>query len=153
LHLYGDGEYEETLKKICNSNQSIRFFGIKENTYIIEQEIKASVLVNPRPSFDEFTKYSFPSKIMEYMASGTPLLTTKLAGIPVEYFDYLYLLLDESIEGFKKEIVNLYNKTNQELNLTGLKAKEYVLKEKNNIIQAKNIISIFNKYNIDKETK
>ena len=38
--------------------------------------------VNPRQNNEEFTKYSFPSKTMEYLASGVPVVAYKLDGIP-----------------------------------------------------------------------
>ena len=37
----------------------------------------------------EFTKYSFPSKNMEYLASGTAVLTTRLPGMPAEYYEHV----------------------------------------------------------------
>ena len=50
----------------------------------------ADLLVNLRDSRIEYTKLSFPSKMFDYMASGTPVLTTKLDGIPIEYYDYVF---------------------------------------------------------------
>ena len=64
----------------------------------------ATLLINPRFSNEEYTKYSFPSKNMEYMASGTPILTTKLPGMPKEYYEYIYLFEEESIEGMKNKM-------------------------------------------------
>ena len=37
------------------------------------------------------------------MACGTPLLTTKLPGIPDEYYEYCYTLDDETVDGVIKE--------------------------------------------------
>lgn len=59
---------------------------------------QATLLVNPRKGHEEYTKYSFPSKTMEYMASGTPTIMYKLPGLPIEYEEYLVLLPDNSQE-------------------------------------------------------
>ena len=56
--------------------------GCVTNDEIVRLQCEATLLVNPRPSDKEFCKYSFPSKTIEYMASGTPVLMTKLPGVP-----------------------------------------------------------------------
>ena len=73
LWIYGDGDYRAALEKTAQAHETIRYFGVCDNQTIVEREQKASLLVNPRPSDPEYTKYSFPSKNMEYMASGTPV--------------------------------------------------------------------------------
>lgn len=140
LHIYGDGEYKDELLEICKKKSNIKYFGLKPNSYIVKEQQKATLLVNPRPSNEEFTKYSFPSKNMEYMASGTPALMTRLPGMPEEYLEYVYILEDESIEGMAgklKEVLNFSQKENME---KGRKAKEYVLKEKSNKNQAERVM-------------
>lgn len=140
LHIYGDGEYKDELLEICKKKSNIKYFGLKPNSYIVEEQQKATLLVNPRPSDKEFTKYSFPSKNMEYMVSGTPALMTRLPGMPEEYLEYVYILEDESIDGMAgkmKEILNFSKEENME---KGRKAKEYVLKEKSNKNQAERIM-------------
>ena len=47
----------------------------------------------------EYTKNSFPSKNMEYMVSRTPIMTTKLPGMPEKYDPYVYFIEDESPDG------------------------------------------------------
>src|SRR5690606_27241774 len=72
LWLFGSGDMEEKIRKYTTIDQRIKFFGRVDRTEILEYEKEATLLVNPRPSKEEFTKYSFPSKTIEYMASGTP---------------------------------------------------------------------------------
>lgn len=76
---------------------------------------KATLLINPRPSNEEFTKYSFPSKNLEYMASGTPLLATDLPGIPAEYKRYEYIIENENIDGIANMFRYVLNLTDAEL--------------------------------------
>ena len=102
----------------------------------------SDLLINPRPSEEEFTKYSFPSKNMEYMTSGTPLLTTKLVGMPEEYYEYVYLFDDESVEGMSKKIDEVLSLSEETRKKTGLKAREFILKEKNNVIQTRKMIDL-----------
>lgn len=139
LHLYGNGEYVEDLEEICRKNENIRHFDSMPNEKIVELEKDADLLVNPRPTLEEYTKYSFPSKNMEYMVSGTPVLTTKLPGMPEEYKQYVYLIEDESRQGICKAFQMVAKRDKTELETMGSSAKAFVLKKKNNAKQARKI--------------
>ncbi|NRD76332.1 glycosyltransferase [Bacillus sp. BRMEA1] len=137
LWLFGSGEMENEIKEYEKADHRLKYFGVLPNEVIVMEELKATLLVNPRPSQEEFTKYSFPSKNMEYMASGTPVLTTKLPGMPKEYYDYIYLIEDEGEEGMAEALELILSNHKMDLFHKGKIAKEFVLKEKNNRIQAK----------------
>lgn len=49
----------------------------------------ASLLVQPRQLDQYFVRYSFPSKLIEYLASGQPVVSTRLPSIPEDYAPYL----------------------------------------------------------------
>lgn len=140
LLYYGSGPYVETFKELSLRHDNLVYGGVAPNNVILEEEYKASLLVNPRFTTEEFVQYSFPSKNMEFMSSGTPLLTTKLPGMPKEYYPYVYLFQEESVEGYTTVLKEVLGHSDDELNELGLKAKNFVLSSKNNIIQAKRII-------------
>ncbi|MBQ3413197.1 MAG: glycosyltransferase [Oscillospiraceae bacterium] len=142
LHIYGKGPYVDELKEIANSHRDVIYHGVVMNDEVVSSELEASLLINPRPTNEEFTKYSFPSKNMEYMASGTPVLTTKLPGMPEDYYPYVFLIEDESEEGMAKAYRDILGKTDEELSQKGKQAKQFVLTKKNNVAQAKKVISL-----------
>ena len=142
LWLFGSGDMEVAITDYCVRDKRISYFGHKTHEEVLSSEAEATLLVNPRPSSEEFTKYSFPSKNMEYMASGTPVLTTPLPGMPREYYDYVYLFEDESVAGMAKTLEHILSQPKEELHAKGAAAKEFVLREKNNIVQAKKIINL-----------
>ena len=139
LDLYGDGDLVPYIQSI--ENKKIDFHGVVTNDKIVEAEKKATLLVNPRFTSEEYTKYSFPSKNMEYMVSGTPVLTTKLPGMPEEYYNYVYLIEDETQRGMQKCLETLLGLNEDELDKKGKKAREFVLSQKNNVNQTNKIIS------------
>lgn len=145
LHIYGDGDYADELKEISRNNPCIKYFGVKPNAYIVAEQLKAALLINPRPTNEEYTRYSFPSKNMEYMVSGTPTLTTKLPGMPEEYNEYVYLIEDETVKGLSSALKNVLSKSREVLHEKGMKAKEFVLREKNNIIQSRKVLDLIKK--------
>lgn len=143
LKLFGTGPFVDELeKKYCKKDKRVMYMGVVPNKEVVEAELEASLLVNPRPTHEEFTKYSFPSKNIEYMASGTPLLTTKLPGMPKEYYPYVFLIEDETTEGYSKSLAEALNKTDEELFEYGAKAKGFVLDKKNSCEQARRVIKL-----------
>ena len=141
LHLFGHGPMVEMIESLQHLDNRVKYFGIVPNNRVVQAELAASLLVNPRPTVEDFTKYSFPSKNMEYMVSGTPVLTTVLAGMPKEYHEYVYLLEDESEDGVYEMLKKLLVDTpSEELELMGERAKRFVLENKNNIYQSKRVI-------------
>lgn len=142
LHIYGDGDYADELKKICLTHDKVKYFGTRLNSEIVKAEIEASLLINPRPTHELYTKYSFPSKNMEYMASGTPVLTTRLPGMPKEYEGFVYLINDETIEGISEALVSVFSNSREALHQKGKEAKDFVMRKKNNMIQAEKIIDM-----------
>lgn len=141
LHIYGDGDFAPELHQI--KNEHIFYHGIAPNSEVVAAEIASTLLINPRPTTEEFVRYSFPSKNLEYMVSGTPVLTTNLPGMPEEYKDYVYLFEDESVQGMVTKLREVLSLPTNELNRKGKKAKEFVLNEKNNIYQTNRILLLF----------
>ena len=145
LHIYGDGDFREELLDICAKNSDIKYFGLKPNSYVVKEQQKVTLLVNPRPSNEEFTKYSFPSKNMEYMASGTPALLTRLPGIPEEYWSYAFFVENETEYGMLLRLREILNMSHRELTEKGFRAKRFVMENKNNKMQARKILEFVEK--------
>jgi len=139
----GDGDLIDYISGLNKNN--IKYFGALPNKDIVKMEQECMFLINPRFTNELYTKYSFPSKNMEYMLSGTPLLTTKLPGMPKEYDEYVYLIDEENEEGIIKKFKEISRKDINEINNFGKKAKDFVMKNKNNIIQTKKIIDFIKK--------
>jgi len=145
LHLYGDGHLRDFIIEESNKNPKIKYYGVVENSVVIDKVTKARLAINPRPTDNEFTKYSFPSKNIEYMGTGTPLLTTKLHGMPIEYHKYVYLIDDESEFGISSCIRSILENNPSDLEKFGNSAKIFVSDFKNNDVQALKIVSMLDK--------
>ena len=137
LVLAGSGE-TECVENAQKTDNRIEFLGTVPNAAARELQRNAYLLVNPRNSDDEFTKYSFPSKTMEYMSSGTPVVTMPLKGIPEEYYEHL-IIVENSLEETFKSALSL---DAEELALKGKNAMEFVKREKNAFAQTKKIIEL-----------
>ena len=82
---------------------------------------------------------------MEYMVSGTPVLTTKLPGMPKEYYKYIFLIEDESEDGMRNSMLKVLSLSKEELIEVGKMARQFVLNNKNNNMQAEKIIKLSTK--------
>lgn len=142
LHIYGPGDYVPELEQIAQQDSRIVYGGMLLSSQVVQREREATLLVNPRPTGEEFVKYSFPSKTMEYMASGTPVLTTDLPGMPPEYHDYVYRIFREDAPGIAQALTQVLSHSDQELLEKGQAARDFVLREKNNVTQAKKILDL-----------
>lgn len=145
LEIYGPGDYVKELQKIAAEDPRVYYGGMLLNTEIVDKEQKATLLVNPRPTTETYVKYSFPSKTMEYMASGTPVLTTRLPGMPKEYYPYVYFIEEETAQGIADALTRVLSNSEEALFHKGLAAREFVLESRNNRIQAKKILEMLEK--------
>ena len=117
----------------------INSYDTKQNCY----KIKNYKTTLESPTKEDFTKYSFPSKNIEYMSTGRPLLTTKLPGMPEEYYPYVYMFETESLDGYRKTLKEVLEKDYDELAQKGREAQSWVLKNKNNVVQTRRIIELY----------
>ena len=144
LVFYGKGTSVERVEDENKKDQRIKYAGELTNAEILEKEKAATLLINPRPPVGEWTAYSFPSKNIEYISSGTPLVAFELAGIPDEYNEYYYRIPEYNVDSFADLLKNLLNKSDEELFDFGKSAQMWVLENKNPKTQAEKILKLFN---------
>lgn len=104
LCIYGDGDQRQYVEEASKKDCRILYKGKVNRADLLQAQKNAHLLISVKATEDKHTLYAFPSKILEYMTSGTAVLTTKVGGIPEEYFDYVYTIEDESIEGIANAI-------------------------------------------------
>ena len=138
LIICGFGGAESAITE--SPDKRIVYLGKVDRRQALTLQRNATVLVNPRQNNNEFTKYSFPSKTMEYLASGVPVVAYKLDGIPDEYDNYLNYVPDNSPETLATVIQNICQMSEEERKKMGARAKRFVMEEKNARIQTKRIL-------------
>lgn len=104
LNVYGKGPLDQWVISQCERDSRISHQGLLKHDDVLTQMKDASVLVNPRPIAQEFVKYSFPSKLLEYMSLGVPVITTRLTGIPEEYLDHVQVTDDDTVAALSRSI-------------------------------------------------
>lgn len=137
LWLCGSGDYEAEIRRRAAVNPRIRFFGRIPREEVLQKEREATLLLNIRDPQDVYTRYSFPSKMIEYMLSGTPLFTSRLPGIPSEYEAYCFTTTDTDPSVLAVQLDAVL--ADADLSAHGQRARDFVLEYKNAQVQAKKI--------------
>ena len=145
LWICGRGDGEINVERMAQEDDRIIFWGVVSHEMILKLQQQATVLINPRSSAGEYTKYSFPSKTMEYLASGTPTIMCHLPAVPKEYDEFIYYIEQESVEGIRNKIIEICEKPQLELDEYGFKASEFIKKQKNAFVQAKKVVDMIEK--------
>ena len=98
LVIYGDGELREEVVAAARDDLRITYGGRVSDSELIPALFSASLLINPKPVDKEYAQTSFPSKLLEYLAVGRPVLTTRVVSIPPEMVDcFLYIDIDTAV--------------------------------------------------------
>ncbi|MBS6764932.1 MAG: glycosyltransferase [Clostridium sp.] len=138
LWITGGGNAEVYVKECASRDERIKFYGfLPGRTDVLNLQQQASLLVNMRLPSELASAYCFPSKLLEYMATGVPVLSFKLKGIPEEYYPYLITVEHESKNDLRKSL-----EASLSLNAVdslGMKARSFVVEQKNKESQGKRI--------------
>ena len=142
LVICGDGDSRNTVLECVKMDNRVSYKGQLPREEILVLQQKATLLVIPRTSEGEVIKYSFPSETIEYLASGTPVLLYKLAGIPDEYYEYCFTVEDNSDEALSKKIDEILNMDRAVLRSLGMRARKFILTEKSPKNQCKKLVDL-----------
>lgn len=148
LVICGAGDAYAEVLQASKLNKHVLFLGQLARENVIALQAKASFLINSRRNTSVYTRYSFPSKVLEYMSSGTPVVMYKLDGIPNEYYQFCYLI-DDFNSDLNRAISELSMMNRAEVLEKGRLAKEFVLQQKNPRIQVFSLLGfIKEKFNV-----
>lgn len=95
LVLCGSGDCENYIREKAEKDSRIIYCGQILPEQAKQWQEKATVLINPRPNNEEYTKYSFPSKNIEYLLTGKPVVAYMLDGMPEEYKRFIFVIGNE----------------------------------------------------------
>lgn len=132
LWLTGGGNSENYIKECARKDDRIKFYGfLPSRQEVLQKQAEASLLVNMRLPSEPASGYCFPSKLFEYMATGTPVLSFDIAGIPREYLQHLYVVKQETVDALAKAIEETLSLDEASLQERGNGAREFIINKKN----------------------
>jgi glycosyltransferase involved in cell wall biosynthesis len=126
LRIAGSGPLAEKVKQAAQADPRIEYSGYLSFEDVLAFYTSADVLINMRLTQTMKTDYFFPSKILEYLASGTPIITTCTGHIEEEYADFVFLLKDETPQGLARLIEQVATMDPQIRTQKGRAARDYI---------------------------
>lgn len=135
LIICGGGPLVSEIEMISKEDARIIYKGNLPREEVLKLQKQSTALINPRKPSVELTRYSFPSKTMEYMASGTPMIGYRLYGIPEEYYSHMYTPDDLTNEALARVIDQVLMSPSVELQTFGQSAKDFIRNNKESCCQ------------------
>lgn len=148
LLICGNGEEASNVERAAEKDKRITYKGQVASEEARKFIIDGDILVNPRQNNSEYTKYSFPSKIIDYLATGNAVIAYKLDGMPDIYKEFITFIEDDKIETLRDTLIQVLNMNNAQTQLMAEKAKVYLENELSEKAVAKKILQL----NFSKET-
>lgn len=142
LHICGGGELKPYVEEMCQKDSRIHYYGVVPAEKANEILQNADVLVNPRQNDDEYTKYSFPSKNIEYLMTGNAVVAYMLDGIPEIYRTFFNVPETNETVALAKAIETALNETPESQNSRRTAVYEYIGKSRNAVYVASKIVCL-----------
>jgi glycosyltransferase involved in cell wall biosynthesis len=139
LRIAGGGPLERQVRAAAATDSRIEYLGFVSFSEVLQLYKHSEVLINMRITEKLDTRYFFPGKMMEYLASGTPVITTCTGHTEEEFGDFTYLLRDETAQGLAeiiRRVASLHPEVRWKL---GRRAQEYMALHKTWDTQAKKV--------------
>ena len=123
----GDGHDRKYIEQLAvRFPDRIVFLGMLSLDELFKVYNRCDVLMNLRILSPQ-DRYLFPSKVIEYMATGIPVITTNAGHIKEKYGKYCFVLNDHSVESLSDVIDKVISMPWLDLNAMGLSAKTYMM--------------------------
>ncbi|OCT25893.1 glycosyltransferase [Pseudomonas putida] len=146
LHICGGGDLVEYLKSVSAANPSVKYWGVVSPAEVAKMQAFASVLPITRDPAQTFTRYSFPSKLIEYMCAEVPVLTTRLKGIPDEYYQYLNIIPEFSVEGVASALREFASADPEQLSQKANRGRVWLLETRSSQAVGNQILKFMEKF-------
>ena len=129
LVICGDGALAPYVREMADKHENIIYKGRLPHGEITALQSKCGLLISTRPTDAFALRLTFPSKMIEYMLSGTPVLTTRLNGLTEEYDGKLFFV-GQTAEEISQGISDFFDLSIEERYERAALAREFVEKKK-----------------------
>lgn len=142
LYFAGGGDCVPIVEEVSKTNPNVRYLGYRSKEEVFELQNEASILVNPRSAYEEYTKYSFPSKTMEYLSMGKPVAMNKLPALPPEYEQHVFLFQEETAESMAQTFADILAMDKEALKAHTDRQLTFLAEEKSEKKQAQKLLAL-----------
>ena len=99
LLIAGFGPLSQRIEQLSQQHRQIKFLGLLNPTLTRKYQAGAYVNLNPRPLDAILDQVAIPSKVLDYISSGSPTLTSRHPWIEAQFGERIHYIDDTSVDG------------------------------------------------------
>lgn len=109
LYIAGKGSMEQVVIEAAKRDSSVKYLGYVSHDEVLNYYAKADLLVNLRLINNINSGYFFPSKLLEYLSSGTAVMTTRVGQVSSDLDGVVFFLDEESPQYVAEKLIEIIN--------------------------------------------
>ena len=109
LLLCGKNDYTHEIKKITKNAENVKILGFLDEKTMHQYHCDSDLYLNVRPPGISDNRMIFPSKIVNYLSYGKPVVGSWTDGLSPEYRKFLFVPERHNSEGFYEKIMEVSN--------------------------------------------
>lgn len=129
LIICGFGTMADYVKEVAEKHPSIDYLGAVSNEKAKDLQRSSGLLMNIRSPDQYAMRLTFPSKVIEYMLSGTPVLTTKINGLGEDYLQNMFVT-EGSVTAIAEKIREICQIPIERRAIKAARAREFIINNK-----------------------
>ena len=142
LRIAGAGPLEAEVRRAAAQDSRIEYCGYLAFEEVLRLYASADVLINLRLTKSVNTKYFFPSKLMDYLASGRPVITTCTGHVEEEFGQFTFLVREETPEALAAAIQDVERLGKDARERKGAMARDYMMANKTWSAQGRRVVRL-----------
>jgi len=142
IWIAGAGELRCEVERAAVKDSRLKYLGLLSPNQVSLAYMRATLLINPRLLDSEFVRFSFPSKLLEYLTSGVPVLSSRLPSMEDDLIPFLSFIDELTAAGVANAIQTVCSENYLHAVRTALDARSYVYESRSANNQVAKLISI-----------
>ncbi len=139
LTITGNGPLADLVSRRAGSHSRLKYLGVLPRKQQLELLQRAGLLLNPRLVSLPENRYNFPSKLLEYLASCRPVVSTLTADLAEEYADLVYVCEREDPRVLASAIIAVSELEPQEVKRRSMSAYKKIIHQKSWNVQTRRL--------------
>jgi len=127
LLIAGMGPLSQRIEQLSQQHRQIKFLGLLDPMLTRKYQAGAYVNLNPRPLDATLDSVAIPSKVLDYISSGAPTLTTRHPWIEAQFAESIYYIDDSSVDGIRMALKRFLSDDYGLAQTKAIKAKKLAL--------------------------
>lgn len=128
LYICGHHGNKEEIKDAIKGQANIKFLGLLPMNKVLEYEANSLACINPRPFSEDLDRFSIPSKTLEYLSMGRPVISVKNSILMEKFKDEIIWVESSHKNDLLKGLEKVLSMTEVERENLGEEAKNRVKK-------------------------